>query len=48
MRQGIPAYTFQRAPGRTLAPSRHDADKNLIVVNSGHRDFVYRRSQQSP
>src|SRR6185436_7267886 len=39
-REGIPAYTFQRAPGE-LWRSRHDANKNLIVVNSGHRDFVY-------
>lgn len=38
--QGIPAYTFQRAPGE-LWRSRHDADKNLIVINNGHRDFVY-------
>jgi hypothetical protein len=40
MRQGIPAYTFQRAPGE-LWRSRHDEQKNLIVINSGHRDFVY-------
>jgi hypothetical protein len=40
MRQGIPAYTFQRAPGE-LWRSRHDAEKSLIVINSGHRDFVY-------
>src|SRR5207302_11495762 len=39
-REGIPAYTFQRAPGEHWR-SRHDAGKNLIVVNSGHRDFVY-------
>jgi hypothetical protein len=39
-REGIPAYTFQRAPGE-LWRSRLDADKNVIVVNSGHRDFVY-------
>jgi hypothetical protein len=39
-RGGIPAYTFQRAPGE-LWRSRLDADKNVIVVNSGHRDFVY-------
>jgi hypothetical protein len=38
--QGIPAYTFQRAPGE-LWRSRHDEVKNVIVVNSGHRDFVY-------
>jgi hypothetical protein len=40
VRQGIPAYTFQRAPGE-LWRSRQDAEKNLIVINSGHRDFVY-------
>jgi len=39
-REGIPAYTFQRAAGE-LWRSRLDATKNLIVVNSGHRDFVY-------
>jgi hypothetical protein len=38
--KGIPAYTFQRAAGE-LWRSRHDAEKNLVVVNSGHRDFVY-------
>jgi hypothetical protein len=37
---GIPAYTFQRAAGE-LWRSRYDAAKNVIVVNSGHRDFVY-------
>jgi len=40
VRQGIPAYTFQRAPGE-LWRSRQDAEKNLIVINSGHCDFVY-------
>lgn len=40
MREGIPAYTFHRAPGE-LWRSRYDSDKNLIVVNSGHRDFVF-------
>ena len=46
MHQGIPAYTFQRAPGE-LWRSRHDSDKNLIVVNSGHRDFVYAARQKA-
>jgi hypothetical protein len=40
LRQGLPNYTFQRAPGE-LWRSRFDAAQNLIVVNSGHRDFVY-------
>jgi hypothetical protein len=42
----FPAYTFQRAPGK-LWRSRHDAEKNLIVVNSGHRDFVYAARNKS-
>ena len=37
---GLPGYTFEHAPG-TLWRSRYDADRNLIVINNGHRDFVY-------
>ncbi len=39
-RQGLPGYTFEHAPGQ-LWRSRFDAEQNLIVVNSGHRDFVF-------
>jgi len=39
-RQGLPAYTFQRAPGE-LWRSRYDENRNLIVVNNAHRDFIY-------
>ncbi len=39
-KQGLPAYSFQRAAGE-LWRSRFDVDRNLIIVNSGHRDFVY-------
>jgi hypothetical protein len=38
--QGLPGYTYQRAAGE-LWRSRFDAERNLIVVNNGHRDFVY-------
>ena len=38
--QGIPGYTFEKAPGR-LWRSRYDAVQNVIVINNGHRDFVY-------
>lgn len=38
--QGIPGYTFQRAPGETWR-SRFDENRNLVVINNGHRDFVY-------
>lgn len=40
MREGIPAYTFRRAPGE-LWRSHYDDARNLIVINSGHRDFVF-------
>jgi len=39
-RQGLPDYTFERAPGE-LWRSRYDSEQNVIVINNGHRDFVY-------
>ena len=39
-KQGIPSYTFQKAPGE-LWRSRYQADQNVIVINNGHRDFVF-------
>jgi len=39
-RQGLPGYTYHKAPGE-LWRSRYDAQQNVIVVNNGHRDFVY-------
>lgn len=38
--RGLPDYTFEKRPGE-LWRSRYDRDNNLIVVNNGHRDFVY-------
>jgi len=38
--RGLPGYTFERAPAE-LWRSRLDAERNLIVVNNGHRDFVF-------
>ena len=38
--RGLPGYTFERAAGE-LRRSRFDSERNLIVVNSGHRDFVF-------
>ncbi len=38
--RGLPGYTFERAAGE-LWRSRFDAKRNLIVVNNGHRDFVF-------
>ena len=38
--QGLPGYTFESAPGESWR-SRYDASRNVIVINNGHRDFVY-------
>lgn len=39
-RKGLPGYTFERAAGE-LWRSRFNAEQNVMVVNNGHRDFVY-------
>jgi hypothetical protein len=44
--QGIPGYTYEKAPGE-LWRSRYQADQNVIVVNNGHRDFVYASRNKS-
>lgn len=44
--QGLPGYTFERAAGESWR-SRFDAPRNVIVVNSGHRDFVYASRSKS-
>ena len=40
MKKGLPGYTYHSAPGE-LWRSRYDPDQNVIVINNGHRDFVY-------
>lgn len=37
---GLPGYTFESAPGESWR-SKFDSSRNIIVVNNGHRDFVY-------
>jgi hypothetical protein len=44
--QGLPGYTFKRAPGE-LWRSQYDTDQNVIVINNGHRDFVYASKNKS-
>ena len=39
-RSGLPEYTFEKRPGE-LWRSRYDVEQNVIVINNGHRDFVY-------
>lgn len=45
-RKGIPGYTYRRAPGENWR-SKFDLDKNVIVINNGHRDFVYAGKKKS-
>jgi hypothetical protein len=45
-RKGLPGYTYRRAPGE-MWRSQFDADKNLVVINNGHRDFVHSGKQKS-
>ena len=43
---GLPGYTFETAPGESWR-SRFDSPRNIIVVNNGHRDFVYAARNKS-
>jgi hypothetical protein len=43
---GLPDYTFERAPGESWR-SKFDPRRNVIVVNNGHRDFVYASRNKS-
>jgi hypothetical protein len=45
-REGLPDYTFEKRPG-DLWRSRFDAAQNVIVINNGHRDFVYAARNKS-
>jgi hypothetical protein len=44
--RGLPGYTFERAAGE-LWRSRFDVERNLIIVNNGHRDFVFARKNRA-
>jgi hypothetical protein len=37
---GLPGYTLEHAAGK-LWRSRYDAEQNVIVINSGHRDYAF-------
>ncbi len=44
--KGLPGYTYRRAPGE-MWRSRFDMEKNVIIINNGHRDFVYAGKQKT-
>lgn len=39
-KSGLPGYTYQKAAGE-LWRSRLDTVRNLIIINSGHADFIF-------
>lgn len=45
VRKGLPGYTYRRMPGE-MWRSKFDVEKNVIVINNGHRDFVYAGKQK--
>jgi hypothetical protein len=45
-RGGLPEYTFEKRPGE-LWRSRFNVEQNVIVINNGHRDFVYAARNKS-
>lgn len=45
-RKGLPGYTLESAPGKTWR-SRYDQKRNIIIINSGHRDFIYANRQKN-
>ena len=44
--KGLPGYTYRLAPGE-MWRSRFEMEKNVIVINNGHRDFVYAGKKKS-
>lgn len=39
-RKGLPGYTLESSAGQ-MWRSRYDDKRNIVVINSGHRDFIY-------
>ena len=44
--RGLPGCTFECAAGE-LWRSRYDTGRNVIVVNNGHRDFLFATGNRS-
>ncbi len=40
LHQGLPGYTYKKAPGELWRSYYHE-EQNVIVINNGHRDFVF-------
>jgi hypothetical protein len=40
LNKGLPGYTLESAAGR-MWRSRYDEKHNIVIINSGHRDFIF-------
>ena len=45
-KKGLPGYTLESARGKTWR-SRYDDKRNVVVINSSHRDFVFASRNKS-
>lgn len=45
-RKGLPGYTLESAPGQSWR-AKYDTGRNLIIINKGHRDYVYAVKQNA-
>jgi hypothetical protein len=45
-KKGLPGYTLESARGKVWR-SHHDEKRNVVVINSGHRDFVFAARNKS-
>ena len=44
--KGIPGYTFLRAPAE-IWRSKYDDARNLIIINNGHKDYIFSAQKKS-
>ena len=40
VKKGLPGYTYHYAAGE-LWRSKYDKNKNIIIINNGHKDFIF-------
>jgi len=44
--KGLPGYTFNHCPGE-LWRSSYDSERTIIIINSGHADFIFAAKNNS-
>lgn len=44
--KGLPGYTLENEPGQNWR-SKYDGKNNIIIINNGHRDFLFSSAEKS-